>query len=159
MKTSTGFIALIHLLYIIIIMWFAPLLISKFKLRCKYYKIYVIIIILQVLHWFMSESKNECILSYWEKKNENKNYIKGSEPEKTYAWNLLQNVTGLSIKTIQNQHEHLSRTVFVILIIMIVTQCKLNQAQMFQAYLYIYLTMNFINFDSAKMTSNNADNI
>jgi len=68
-------------------------------------------------------------------------------------------VTGLSIKTIQNQHEHLSRTVFVILIIMIVTQCKLNQAQMFQAYLYIYLTMNFINFDSAKMTSNNADNI
>jgi hypothetical protein len=63
----------------------------------------------------MPAMRNECILSYWEKKCEDSSYVKGSEPEKTYAWILLRNMMGnkVTIDRIRDFHMVISKVAFL----------------------------------------------
>jgi hypothetical protein len=97
MKPLTIFIASIHLIYIVVLMWLGPFIIFYYTInkKCNQFKammLWILIIFSQVIHWYIPFMSKECILAYLEKKSEDPNYVKGSEPNKSYAIFLLQNL-------------------------------------------------------------------
>ncbi len=116
MKPYTGLLTLIHVIYIIFVQWLGPYILYYYMKDkpCKFLKwifIWIVIISLQQFHWYIPQSKSECFLSYLEKKSEDPNYIKGSDPKKTYAWVLLQEIwpCKLEIDTIRNIHYKITK--------------------------------------------------
>ena len=118
MKIFTLIIALIHLFYIIGLMWLGPFLLYLTvtnKCSLVYLTIaWCVCIIVQILHWGTSVMSNECILSYLEKLSEDPKYVKGSDPDKTYAWILLSRFTGgVEIRKIRAFHLVMSKVAFL----------------------------------------------
>ena len=159
MKILTFFIACVHLIYIIGVMWLGPLIIfynSKTNNVCehkKWYMGYLVIVLLQIMHWFLNISKNECVLSYLEKKSEDKNYVKGQDPEKTYAWIILNNVTGIPINTIREYHGILSKVSFLTALFVISFQCDKTKSRMLMTYIFMFFALKYVQLDSFKMTT------
>lgn len=116
MKFLTCVIALIHLFYIIGIMWLGPFLLYltvSNKCSLVYWTLaWCVCILAQILHW--GAMQNECILSYWEKLAEDPKYEKGSEPDKTYSWILLSRCSGgVEIHKIRAFHMVMSKVAFL----------------------------------------------
>jgi hypothetical protein len=127
-KTFTFFIAIIHLVYIIGVMWLGPLFIYLFTrgfTPCSKTKImgaYMAVIIAQILHWRTKSMNNECILSLWEKRSQDSNYVTGSEPEKTFAWILILKIfPSMKIEDLRCFHIAISKLSFLFAILFMLT--------------------------------------
>ena len=166
MKLGTCLVALIHLLYIVGFMWLAPYFIymMSYNNPCRltsYMLFWIFVIIVQILHWGTSIMNNECILSYWEKKLEDPNYVKGSEPNKTYAWIILQNLFGnvFSVQQIRAFHMVATKVAFFFAIatLTLMNDCvKLVQNTPVKLIAYAVLTglvSKYLCFDSAVFTN------
>ena len=165
MKISTFLVALVHLLYIIGFMWLAPYLIylNMCKKPCilTYYMVFwIFVVVVQILHWGTAIMNNECILSYLEKKLEDPNYTRGSEPSKTYSWIILQNITGniLSIQQIRAFHMIATKVAFffAIMSLTVMNNCmKFMKDVKIKLITYAILTgfaLQYVCFDSAFFT-------
>lgn len=160
MKGSTFLIALIHLFYIIGIMWIGPFLLYlnvRDKCTLVYWTLaWCVCIMVQLFHWGTSVMNNECILSYWEKKAEDPNYVKGAEPEKTYAWILLHNALGntVSVKQIRTFHMVISKVAFLFAVFLLTMNNKClpkETNELLKVTTYAALTgavLRFLCFDS-----------
>lgn len=166
MKISTFLVAFIHLVYIIGFMWLAPYFIylNVYKKPCvltSYMVFWIFVIVVQILHWGTAIMNNECILSYWEKKLEDPNYVKGSEPNKTYAWILLQNVTGniASIQQIRAFHMIATKVAFFFAVVSltVMNDCmkfmKDVQVKLIAYAVLTGLVLHYLCFDSAVFTN------
>lgn len=166
MKISTFLVAFIHLVYIIGFMWLAPYFIylNVYKKPCvltSYMVFWIFVIVVQILHWGTAIMNNECILSYWEKKLEDPNYVKGSEPNKTYAWILLQNVTGniASIQQIRAFHMIATKVAFFFAVVSltVMNDCmkfmKDVQVKLIAYAVLTGLVLQYLCFDSAVFTN------
>lgn len=166
MKPYTRFLAFIHLMYILGVMWFGPYILF-FHLKNKpctlltWMIIWLVTIFIQLAHWYIPESKNECFLSYLEKKSENPDYVKGSDPEKTYSWELLQDIwpCTIKIKTLRQIHMVVAKLAFLSAIFFITAynKCVPNHHTVKQSMFVILsmLTMKYMCFDSAICTEKN----
>lgn len=159
MNCITFIIAMIHLLYIIGLMWLGPFLLYFNLKACPlvYWTLaWCVCILIQILHWSMSSMNNECILSYWEKKAEDPNYVKGSEPDKTYAWILLRKMLGnhVTIPQIRAFHMVMSKVAFLFAVYLLTlnNQCfPKNPSETLRLTAYAGLTgmtLKFLCFDS-----------
>jgi hypothetical protein len=163
MKPLTLLISLIHLCYIVGIMWLGPFLLylSTSKCRLVYWTLaWVVCILVQLLHWGTSVMRNECILSYWEKKAEDPSYVKGSEPDKTYAWILLRNILGnrVTIEQIRAFHLVMSKVAFLFAVCLLTlhNQCfpkRSSETAKLIAYAGLSgLVLRYLCFDSGYCT-------
>jgi hypothetical protein len=120
--------------------------------------VWFLVIGVQFLHWFVPQSKNECILSYWEKKSEDPTYVKGSQPEKTFAWILLQTMLPgeIEIITLRRIHFVVTKCTFVLALFMITVynQCVPNYNTLKWSLFGVlgYLAVEYVCFDSAICT-------
>lgn len=166
MKLSTLSIALVHLIYIIGVMWLGPYIIyMKGGGNCKQMYVMVawmIVIVFQVAHWAIPQMENECILSYWEKKLEDPQYVKGSLPSKTYAWVLLRDLLGQSvtIEQIRSVHKIASKVAFLFAISNLTLQndcifkSKHPNTRLFAYILGTIFAVKSVSFDSAEHQQN-----
>jgi len=159
MKFLTFIIALIHLFYIIGIMWLGPFLLYLTvvnKCSLVYWTLaWCVCILVQLLHWGTSVMRNECILSYWEKLSEDPNYVKGSEPDKTYSWILLSRfIGGVEIPRIREFHMVMSKVAFLFAVALLTLNNRcfpktVNETTKVVAYAALTgLVSKFLCFDS-----------
>lgn len=160
MRILTFAIALIHLVYIVSIMWLGPFLLYKGvanqPCRLTYYTIaWSIMIFLQIAHWAIPSMKNECIVSYWEKKAEDPTYIKGTRPTETYAWVILQNMLGNSVTISQIREFHMVMTkvacLFAVVLLTLKNKCfiKNNNHRVIAYAIMTAFTSKYVCLDSA----------
>jgi len=158
MKPLTLCIALVHILYIIGVMWLGPVLIYMFYNPCNQMKLigsYMVVIMIQFMHWRAKSMNHECILSLWEKRSEEPTYVAGSEPEKTYAWILMQKALPCTtIMGLREFHMYISKLSLLLAIYMITagnTCLKTNHTGLLYIIWIIssYYANRFICFDSA----------
>ena len=154
MKYTTFLIAVVHLTYIICFMWLGPLLLFRGSCQNKYtLLIWCLFMIGQVVHW--KGIKGECVLSYWEKKMEDPKYKLGSDPELTYAWVILEKLTGFDIKQIRKFHGKITQIIFIYAVSSLSLGCnimKLSKPLNTLMFLILtYFVTTYISFDSFDM--------
>ena len=150
--TQTYILAWIHIIWIIVFMW-----IGVFFIPSKYRWIWLLIMCFEIIHWKFS--KGECLLSYYEKRSEDPDYELGNNPELTYAWVILKNITGLSIKELRKIHAELTKIVFIyVLADQILLHNFFNIHDDYRVMIFMFalvLTFQYVSFDSFELLSNN----
>ena len=92
MRSSTRIVATFHALYILIVMYLGPWILLLMDKR--YLKYWFMLLVLQYIHWRVF--KGECIVSYFEKKMEDKRYKLGEKMNKACVFHILHDWTGIS---------------------------------------------------------------
>lgn len=150
----TWFLAIIHILWIVGLMWIAVFFIPQ-----KYRWIWITVMLAEFVHWHFS--KGECMLSYWEKKAEDPNYNLGDNPELTYAWVILKKWTGVNIIDLRQLHAQITQIVFIWAIadqILVYNPLNLDYPYRIMIFLYaLFFTIQYISFDSFNQISNDLE--
>lgn len=157
MKPLTYVITIIHLIYVICVMWFGPLLIHFNVPGCKKHALYILYLFaigIQVIHWGFSSMQGECILSILEKRSEDPEYVVGSDPKKTFIWEFLNTfVPCVSVHAWRQFHMVVSKTscYFALFLLTIGNDCWSAVTcvkTMLWVICSIFVTC-FVSFDSA----------
>lgn len=150
-KPLTWILAIIHILWIVGVMWFGVFLLPS-KLRI----IWIAVMLLEYMHWRLI--KGECMLSYWEKKSEDPSYKLGDNPELTYAWVILGKLTGLTMKELRMIHAQITQLVFIFAIAdQLLVQNYFHIEYYIRTIVFLItllLTLQYVSFDSFNLLAN-----
>lgn len=151
----TWILAILHIVWIVGIMWFAVLLIPQ-----KYRSIWILVMIFEFIHWKFF--KGECLVSYYEKKFEDPNYKMGDNPELTYAWVILGHVTNLSMRQLRMLHAQITQIMFIFALAdQVLVYNIFNVEYTIRMIIFIYLlyfVIKFVSFDSFEVLANDLKN-
>ena len=142
MKLSTYVLALFHAVYVVGFMWFGPwlILMSRSVHRNRtWMMVWLLCSLLMIGHWYLPMMKQECVLAYLEKKQEDPSYVMGSEPYKSYVWILFHEWTGLPVRDIFAFHLLVSKVMFL-LAISVVTLRPQQHQNLWGVLSYVVLT-------------------
>ena len=138
MKPLTFVIALFHTVYVVGFMWLGPYFIHRrHQTTNKFFILWLLLSLAMMAHWHLPCMKQECVLSLLEKKTEDPEYVTGSEPNKSYIWNLLNQATGVSIPRLFSFHLLVSKIAFLFAVTSVTLQ---NKGLKHKEILYVVLT-------------------
>lgn len=118
MKNSTRFVATLHALYIIFVMYLGPWILMC--INPSYVKYWLLLFVIQYCHWKVF--KGDCVLSYMEKKLEDNTYKLGSRTNKSCTFKVLHEWTGISYENQRTFMEIMVRFNILTVVVLIVNE-------------------------------------